>query len=54
MSGVFLGRLSHWLALVAIAGVLWLVGEQRFHVLLVTDVADGQGCLGRDGPIETG
>ncbi len=32
MSRLFLGRASHWAALAVIAAVLWLVGEERFHV----------------------
>ena len=33
MSRIFLGRWWHWLALAVVAGLLWLAGAERLHVV---------------------
>ena len=32
MSEVFLGKPTHWLMLIVVAGILWVVGEYHLHV----------------------
>lgn len=33
MSHIFLGRWWHWLVVAVIAGLLWLAGAERLHVV---------------------